>query len=131
MEVNSDENDRTIRVAGQKEEEEEEILKKRILLHPLFSLLVETHIDCIKVALGEIQDNDKANGKEEAKLKLETLNCADISEFDLFMEAYCIMLNKLKEAMKEPLQETESFIEGMYKQLNEINENHPEPNSSA
>ncbi|OAY29326.1 hypothetical protein MANES_15G136200v8 [Manihot esculenta] len=94
MEVNSDENDRTIRVAGQKEEEEEEILKKRILLHPLFSLLVETHIDCIK-------------------------------------EAYCIMLNKLKEAMKEPLQETESFIEGMYKQLNEINENHPEPNSSA
>lgn len=62
--------------------------------------------------------------KKKSSKSLKKFRCG-------LQEAYCIMLNKLKEAMKEPLQETESFIEGMYKQLNEINENHPEPNSSA
>ncbi|KAL5827810.1 hypothetical protein ACOSQ3_019661 [Xanthoceras sorbifolium] len=71
------------------DEEDEEILKRRISSHPLYGLLIETHLNCLK-------------------------------------EAYCITLNKLKQAMEEPLQETTSFIDAMYIQLRELSETtHP------
>ncbi|EEF34830.1 conserved hypothetical protein [Ricinus communis] len=90
MEVKSTENEKdckngSSRAAKEEEEEEEKEIQKRILGHPLYSLLVETHIDCLK-------------------------------------EAYCVALNKLKEAMEESLQETAKFIKAMYNQLAEIND---------
>ncbi|KDP38140.1 hypothetical protein JCGZ_04783 [Jatropha curcas] len=95
---NSTERHKSIEEEEEQEEEEgEEILKRRILGHPLYSLLVETHINCLK-------------------------------------EAYYLILKKLKEAMEEPLEGATSFINDMYKQLREMNENHTEnskPDSSA
>ncbi|GFP82421.1 hypothetical protein PHJA_000385100, partial [Phtheirospermum japonicum] len=42
------------------------------------------------------------------------------SELDQFMEAYCVALNKLKEVIEEPQQESMAFINYMYSQLEEL-----------
>ncbi|KAF2312973.1 hypothetical protein GH714_002361 [Hevea brasiliensis] len=85
MEVNSGENDHSMRVAGQEEEDDDELLERRILGHPLYLLLVETHINCVKVGLGEIRDVDRAIGKKQVKFKHGTPNYPGTSELDLFM----------------------------------------------
>ncbi|XP_012072512.1 protein KNATM [Jatropha curcas] len=131
---NSTERHKSIEEEEEQEEEEgEEILKRRILGHPLYSLLVETHINCLKVGIGANVDDDKGNATKKAKLMLET-HKPSTSDLDLFMEAYYLILKKLKEAMEEPLEGATSFINDMYKQLREMNENHTEnskPDSSA
>eukprot|EP00257_Ricinus_communis_P027211 XP_025014625.1 protein KNATM [Ricinus communis] len=123
MEVKSTENEKdckngSSRAAKEEEEEEEKEIQKRILGHPLYSLLVETHIDCLKVGLGEIANVDP---KQQANVEPQSPKKGS-SDLSLFMEAYCVALNKLKEAMEESLQETAKFIKAMYNQLAEIND---------
>ncbi|XP_048229513.1 protein KNATM [Ricinus communis] len=139
MEVKSTENEKhckngSSRAAKEEEEEEEKEIQKRILGHPLYSLLVETHIDCLKVGLGEIANVDP---KQQANVEPQSPKKGS-SDLSLFMdcmafgsklfiflgkqEAYCVALNKLKEAMEESLQETAKFIKAMHNQLAEIND---------
>lgn len=54
MEVKKDENSLLVDMKQEisqniKEEEEEEILKKRISSHPLYGLLLHSHLNCLKV----------------------------------------------------------------------------------
>ncbi|KAJ4710108.1 Homeobox protein knotted-1-like 1 [Melia azedarach] len=116
-------------VVGDRQEEEddgEEILKRRISSHPLYGQLIETHLNCLKVGLGEIGEVAENLNQPDLNLlpKIPTS-----SELDRFMEAYCFTLKKLKEALEEPLKETSSFIEEMYIQLKELCENDSKPNS--
>ncbi|KAL5760861.1 hypothetical protein ACOSP7_019366 [Xanthoceras sorbifolium] len=107
------------------DEEDEEILKRRISSHPLYGLLIETHLNCLKVGLGDIDEVGKTNTANQASFNLQVTTPTS-PELDRFMEAYCITLNKLKQAMEEPLQETTSFIDAMYIQLRELSETtHP------
>nr|XP_028947382.1 homeobox protein knotted-1-like 1 [Malus domestica] len=130
-------------------EEEEEVLKRRIAGHPLYGLLLENHTDCLKlslslslslvahqyrsqycqVGLGEIgdqigdkstttTDNNIVNAKQF--IKDATSSDRDSSNLDQFMEAYCNGLNKLKEAMADPMKEMTSFITAMYAQLEDL-----------
>ncbi|KAH7516256.1 hypothetical protein FEM48_Zijuj10G0115900 [Ziziphus jujuba var. spinosa] len=48
------------------------------------------------------------------------LSFPNSSDLDKFMEAYCIALNKLKEAMEKPVKETTSFIKDMYAELKRL-----------
>ncbi|MCD7453452.1 Fused compound leaf [Datura stramonium] len=122
------------------EEEEEEEIKRKISCHSLYDLLVQTHLDCLKVCLG-ITDIDKIEKAEEksskynkvlisrtndhqAELntKFSSLTMDQPAELDNFMEAYCVALSKLKEAMEEPHLESIKFINHMYSQLSELME---------
>ncbi|XP_021292292.1 homeobox protein knotted-1-like 2 [Herrania umbratica] len=115
--------------SGEKEEEEgeeeEELLKTRISSHPLYGRLVENHLNCLKVgAIADSGRNSKANQR-----KADYNPCSSIvneSELDLFMEAYCSALSKLKDAMEEPHQETIAFINGMHSQLRELARTNPQ-----
>ncbi|KAK4375780.1 hypothetical protein RND71_006457 [Anisodus tanguticus] len=121
------------------EEDNEEELKRKISCHSLYDLLVETHLDCLKVCLGitEIEKIEKAEAKlsnykkpaishtmDQAKLnnKFSSLTMDQPAELDNFMEAYCATLSKLKEAMEEPHLESIKFINHMYSQLSELME---------
>ncbi|KAK3001150.1 hypothetical protein RJ639_022141 [Escallonia herrerae] len=115
MEGSSAENE-NVRFAG---EETEEKLKMIIKSHPLYGLLVETHLQCLKVGLGEDEEAGVTTAFTQAD-KQVNCNTAKSSELDNFMEDYCTALNKLKEGMVQPLQETTSFINNMYVQLSEI-----------
>ncbi|XP_050219811.1 homeobox protein rough sheath 1 [Mercurialis annua] len=100
------------------EEDEAEVLKKRISSHPLYDLLVQTHMDCLKI--GGIGDADENDGSIKQKLPNKKPNSSSMSqpELDHFMEAYCLALKKLKVAMEEPQHETIGFINNMHLQLN-------------
>ncbi|XP_057957487.1 homeobox protein knotted-1-like 1 [Malania oleifera] len=126
---------------GSSEEEEDEVLKRRITGHPLYQLLVHTHLDCLKVGLGKIDEIDATpkfdsqtgdNNKHNANIMLNAE-----SELDRFMEAYCGALQKLKEAVEEPQEETMAFINSMHSQLRELMSTthsappQPLPNSSG
>ncbi|XP_034908450.1 homeobox protein knotted-1-like 12 [Populus alba] len=102
---------------------EAEALKKRISSHPLYGLLVQTHIDCLKV--GTIGDVDRIP-RVRPNLSCQFPNPSSLSqpELDSFMEAYCFALSKLKEAMEEPQQETVAFINSMHLQLKELTRTH-------
>ncbi|KAM5566923.1 homeobox protein knotted-1-like 1 [Rosa sericea] len=113
----------------QDEDKEEEALKKMISGHPLYGLLLENHLNCLKVCLGDeigaitgsasattSVTEDTANNK---KLKAALTNPSS-SDLDQFTEAYCKALKKLKEAMDNPLKEASSFINSTYTQLEEI-----------
>nr|GLL42167.1 homeobox protein knotted-1-like 2 isoform X1 [Ipomoea trifida]GME05216.1 homeobox protein knotted-1-like 1 [Ipomoea batatas] len=108
------------------EEENEDSLKKKIASHALYGLLVDTHIDCLKLCLGMA---DQIEEEKSSKYEPKAANCQIISsrksdqlELDNFMEAYCMALSKLKEVMKEPHQETMAFITHMHSQLEELME---------
>ncbi|XP_059302592.1 homeobox protein knotted-1-like 8 isoform X1 [Lycium ferocissimum] len=120
-----------------KEDNEEEI-KRKISCHSLYDLLVETHLDCLKqVCLGISETEiEKAEAKlskykkpitrtmDQAELnnKFSSLTMDQPAELDNFMEAYCVALSKLKEAMEEPHFESLKFINHMYSQLSELME---------
>ncbi|KAJ8771930.1 hypothetical protein K2173_027107 [Erythroxylum novogranatense] len=118
-------------MSNSKENEVEDVeeLKKRICNHPLYGLLVETHIDCLKVG---------SNGDLEMKQKLpDQRPCSNLvsqPDLDDFMEAYCMALSKLKEAMEEPQQETLAFLNTMHLQLKDLTITHfetPQPSTTS
>ncbi|KAI4357508.1 hypothetical protein L6164_001451 [Bauhinia variegata] len=108
---------------GDIEKESEEVLKKMIASHPLYGLLIESHLNCLKVGLSEFEEFDIAN---DARKQLNNSKSKDAeilpssSELDHFMEAYCMALSKLKEAIEEPLNETKAFINTMFIQLKDL-----------
>ncbi|CAN6550041.1 unnamed protein product [Malus baccata var. baccata] len=63
-------------------------------------------------------DNNIVNAKQF--IKDATSSDPDSSDLDQFMEAYCNGLNKLKEAMADPMKEMTSFITAMYAQLEDL-----------
>ncbi|CAI8595048.1 unnamed protein product [Vicia faba] len=99
-------------------EENSEILKRRISNHPLYEFLVEAHLDCLKV--GDISNLEIEKKDKKKTMKKQNLDMLSQSELDLFMEAYCLALNKLKEAMEEPQQNSMAFINNMHSQLREL-----------
>ncbi|KAK9925713.1 hypothetical protein M0R45_022983 [Rubus argutus] len=105
------------------QDDDDETLKTRISAHPLYGLLVETHLDCLKV--GVFGDDDQEENVDTLRdyMKLpdnhKPSNLGE-SELDHFMEAYCLALRKLKEAMEEPHQKSMSFITNMHLQLKEL-----------
>ncbi|XP_052186129.1 homeobox protein knotted-1-like 2 [Diospyros lotus] len=108
-------------IFGEEEEEEDkETLKKRISSHPLYALLIDIHINCLKVGLGDdvggVHDATPTVNQTKNELNPTTAD----SDLDEFMEVYCKALSKLKEEMEEPLQESEAFIDAMYVQLREL-----------
>ncbi|PHT28850.1 hypothetical protein CQW23_31528 [Capsicum baccatum] len=121
------------------EDNDEEEIKRKISCHSLYDLLVETHLDCLKVCLGitEIEKIEKVEEKSskykkvisrtmdhqaELNNKFSSLTMDHPAELDNFMEAYCVALSKLKEAMEEPHLESIRFINHMYSQLSELME---------
>ncbi|XP_020201887.2 homeobox protein knotted-1-like 1 isoform X2 [Cajanus cajan] len=101
------------------EEENNEILKRRISNHPLYGLLVEAHLDCLKV--GDISNLERELKIDEMQAReKQNMGMFSQSELDLFMEAYCLALGKLKEAMVEPQQKSMAFINNMHSQLREL-----------
>ncbi|KAK7364140.1 hypothetical protein VNO80_12568 [Phaseolus coccineus] len=101
------------------EENNNEILKRRISSHPLYGLLVEAHLDCLKV--GDISNLERELKIDQMQAtEKQNLGMFSQSELDLFMEAYCMALGKLKEAMVEPQQMSMAFINNMHSQLREI-----------
>ncbi|KAM3322489.1 homeobox protein knotted-1-like 8 isoform X1 [Capsicum chacoense] len=122
------------------EDNDEEEIKRKICCHSLYDLLVETHLDCLKqVCLGitEIEKIEKVEEKSskykkvisrtmdhqaELNNKFSSLTMDHPAELDNFMEAYCVALSKLKEAMEEPHLESIRFINHMYSQLSELME---------
>ncbi|XP_022137557.1 protein KNATM [Momordica charantia] len=110
----------------QDEEEKEgwegEILRRRISSHPLYGLLVETHLNCLKV--GGIGDMDRGylatDVIKQQDNNIRCLNTLNQSELDRFMETYCFALSKLKEAMEESQIKSMAFINSMHSQLREI-----------
>ncbi|CAH2037648.1 unnamed protein product [Thlaspi arvense] len=132
MEVNKDENSflesmkqEINQIIKEEEEEGEEILKKRISSHPLYELLLSSHLGCLKVCSGDFESPEIMNTADNlslTKLSLHTDSSPETtsSELDQFMEAYCSTLRELKEAMEKPLVETHRFMEAVYTQLNDI-----------
>ncbi|XP_010553601.1 PREDICTED: protein KNATM-like [Tarenaya hassleriana] len=111
---------------AKEEEEEVEVLKKRISSHPLYGLLLEEHLNCLKVCSGD--DPPEIETEEAITLLDKATPRPDSSpHLDLFMEAYCAALRELKEAMEKPLQETDRFVGSMYSQLNDIVRSSPHP----
>nr|XP_023892312.1 homeobox protein knotted-1-like 1 [Quercus suber] len=105
---------------------EHDILKRRISSHPLYGLLVEAHLGCLKVGdIGELYINHSREQKQPENNA--SFGMANRSELDQFMEAYCIALAKLKEAMEEPQQKSMAFIKNMHSQLEELTSMHPVP----
>ncbi|KAG4388428.1 hypothetical protein JHK82_025422 [Glycine max] len=103
----------------EEEEENNEILKRRISNHPLYGLLVEAHLDCLKV--GDISNLERELKIDQMQAtEKQNLGMFSQSELDLFMEAYCLALGKLKEAMVEPQQKSMAFINNMHSQLREL-----------
>ncbi|CAH8252346.1 unnamed protein product [Arabidopsis lyrata] len=107
------------------EEEKEEILKKRISSHPLYGLLLHSHLNCLKVCSGDFDSPEIMNTADDlaiSKLSLhpDSSSEATSSELDQFMEAYCSTLRELKQAMEKPLIETHRFVDAVYTQLNDI-----------
>ncbi|XP_028756657.1 homeobox protein knotted-1-like 1 [Neltuma alba] len=103
------------------EEKDHEMLKSRISNHPLYDLLVQQHLNCLKV--GEVSNFEKVKKKKERNKKAsmkQNLGMLSHSELDHFMEAYCVALGKLKEAMEEPQTESLAFINNMHSQLRDL-----------
>ncbi|ESW25203.1 hypothetical protein PHAVU_003G016200 [Phaseolus vulgaris] len=106
----------------------EELLKNIIATHPLYQLLIQSHINCFKVGLSEGEEFDATSGEALKKVvnsKSKAAPTPNTSELDHFMEAYCMALSKLKEAIEEPTKETNAFIRATYhelKQLDEVNQ---------
>ncbi|EFH69087.1 hypothetical protein ARALYDRAFT_312475 [Arabidopsis lyrata subsp. lyrata] len=72
------------------EEEKEEILKKRISSHPLYGLLLHSHLNCLKVCSGDFDSPEIMNTADDlaiSKLSLhpDSSSEATSSELDQFM----------------------------------------------
>ncbi|KAK4280659.1 hypothetical protein QN277_012255 [Acacia crassicarpa] len=95
--------------------EREDVLKRRISSHPLYELLVQAHLQCLKA--GEM-----SNLEIDQKLIVNSQSLDKFSEpeLDLFMEEYCMALGKLKETIEEPQQKVMAFINNMHSQLKEL-----------
>ncbi|RVW89198.1 hypothetical protein VitviT2T_000496 [Vitis vinifera] len=109
-------------------QENEEILRKRISGHPLFGLLIENHLNCLKVGLGEFGEVGITTEPDKAADSKPNINgiIQNPSDLDHFMEAYCMALSNLKEGIEEAQQESASFIKATYLQLGELTHtNHP------
>ncbi|KAL0723490.1 hypothetical protein Bca4012_038089 [Brassica carinata] len=109
----------------QEEEEKNEILKKRISSHPLYGLLLHSHLSCLKVCSGDFDSPGMMNTVDDLALTKLSIHSdssleATTSELDQFMEAYCLTLRELREAMEKPLIETHLFMDAVYNQLNDI-----------
>ncbi|KAI9074968.1 hypothetical protein K1719_043018 [Acacia pycnantha] len=120
-------------VAEDKETDEQLRLKKMIANHPLYGILIQSHFNCLKVGFGEIEELDIAKNavKQLVNSKPRSHNSTSptSSELDHFMEAYCMALSKLKEAIEEPTRETKAFINGMYIDLKDLtDDNNIQPN---
>ncbi|KAL5122969.1 Homeobox protein knotted-1-like 6 [Glycine soja] len=104
--------------------ENEEVLKKIIATHPLYEVLIQSHISCLKVGLIEAGEFDATSDawKKLVNSKSKATPSPNTSELDHFMEAYCMALSKLQEAIEEPTKETNAFIRATYLQLKELNE---------
>ncbi|CAH8353889.1 unnamed protein product [Eruca vesicaria subsp. sativa] len=129
MEVKKDENsflqNKKQEINQNTKEDEEENLKKRISSHPLYGLLLHSHLSCLKVCSGDFDSPEIMNTTDDLALTKLSLHSdsppdATSSELDQFMEAYCLTLRELKEAMEKPLIETHSFMDAVYNQLNDI-----------
>ncbi|XP_038896017.1 homeobox protein knotted-1-like 2 [Benincasa hispida] len=94
---------------------EGEMLRTKISNHPLYSLLVETHLNCLKV--GGIDATDLIKQQDN---KIRCFNPLNQSELDRFMETYCFALSKLKEAMEESQLKSMAFINSMHWQLRDL-----------
>ncbi|KAH0976071.1 hypothetical protein GBA52_017970 [Prunus armeniaca] len=118
---------------NQENVEDHEILKNRISTHPLYGLLVEAHLDCLKVGgiSGDLDlEGDVSRDMKQLDNKYKASENRQ-SDLDHFMEAYCLALGKLKEAMEEPQQTSMAFISNMHLQLKELTGSHqPEPATS-
>ncbi|XP_051119587.1 protein KNATM [Andrographis paniculata] len=105
---------------------EDDNIKKEISSHSLFGLLVKSHLDCLKLCLGnmeKINDDDDDDDDDPTAPVLPGhlgLITAGRSELDQFMEAYCTTLRKVKEVIREPQQESMEFINHMYSQLQDL-----------
>ncbi|EXB45103.1 Homeobox protein knotted-1-like 1 [Morus notabilis] len=110
---------------------ENDILKKKISSHPLYRLLVESHVDCLKV--GAIDELEIMNERKHLKQQENgtSLGTLKHSELDHFMKAYCFALGKLKEAIEEPQQKSMAFIKSMHSQLTELKRSSTHPDESA
>ncbi|XP_065848610.1 homeobox protein knotted-1-like 6 [Euphorbia lathyris] len=106
-------------VLVQEEEEEEVALQKRISSHPLYGFLVQAHIDCLKIGgIGDERENQSL--KQKVPDEIGSSSSLKQSELDNFMEAYCLALRKLKEAMEESQHQTVAFINTMHLQLRDL-----------
>ncbi|WVZ09918.1 hypothetical protein V8G54_014448 [Vigna mungo] len=107
-------------------ENEEVLLKNIIATHPLYEVLIQSHINCLKVGLSEAEVFDDDALKKLVNSKSKATPGANTSELDHFMEAYCMALSKLKEAIEEPTKETNAFIRATYHELKQLEEvKHP------
>ncbi|KAK3224632.1 hypothetical protein Dsin_004494 [Dipteronia sinensis] len=122
---------KAVEVEEEEEEENNEALKRRISTHPLYNLLLDNHMDCLKV--GSIIKAEIEQGKTGMRRDhtMPSTSIGTLSELDHFMEAYCKALSKLKEAMEEPQQETVAFINDMHSQLRDLTTSNPPPNTSS
>ncbi|KEH40652.1 protein KNATM [Medicago truncatula] len=107
-----------------KESENEEVLKKIIASHPLFEVLIESHINCLKVGSEDAGELDITSDawKKLVNTKSKTTTSPNNSELDHFMEAFCMALSNLKEVIDEPTKEAKAFIDATYIQLQELGE---------
>ncbi|KAL8474493.1 hypothetical protein ACS0TY_031088 [Phlomoides rotata] len=95
-----------------------DMVKKEISCHSLYGLLVDSHLDCLKLCLGN--DEDVITTPTALPNQYPNFYAAHQSELDQFMEAYCVTLKKLKEVIEEPQQESMTFINLMYSQLDDL-----------
>nr|XP_048322338.1 homeobox protein knotted-1-like 2 [Ziziphus jujuba var. spinosa] len=83
-----------------------------ISVHPLFGMLIQMHINCLKLGLGKLEYQVGITSSPHQHSNANLLEAATIipnsSDLDKFMEAYCI---------EKPVKETTSFIKDMYAEL--------------
>ncbi|XP_004498724.1 homeobox protein knotted-1-like 6 [Cicer arietinum] len=111
--------------------ESEEDLKNIIARHPLFEVLIESHMKCLEVGYEEAGEFDITSDawKKLVNTNSKATTSPNTSELDHFMEAYCMALSKLKEAIEEPTKEAKAFINATYIQLKELGDaNNPQIN---
>ncbi|OWM82981.1 homeobox protein knotted-1-like 1 [Punica granatum] len=105
------------------ESADKDVLKRRISTHPLFGELVRIHLDCLKVGVvGEARGDHyrMRNQQHIIEYNKSSRRMLHHSDLDQFMEAYCVALSKLRDAMEEPQHESMAFISSMHSQLQEM-----------
>ncbi|XP_043705111.1 protein KNATM-like [Telopea speciosissima] len=64
-----------------------EVLKRRITCHPLYGLLIETHLDCLKGSMGDIEGFQR-NSPNQANNNVSNTTipaCSDLDHFMVYM----------------------------------------------
>ncbi|KAL7114459.1 hypothetical protein ACP275_04G122300 [Erythranthe tilingii] len=100
------------------ERESIDLIKREIASHSLYSQLLHSHLDCLKLCYLGKMENIVVD--QTANPSRPILFASHQSELDQFMEAYCMTLKKVKERMEEPQQESMAFIDQMYSQLGDL-----------